>query len=136
MEFDDKWLAGFFDGEGSVGIYARNTDRSKVFKYYVLVVSLAQSGPLGEKVLKSCQEKYGGTVYRQKSMKTQSINKIMWKWNISSDLAVKFLLDILPYTFIKTQQIELSLDFQQLNSKRSDNITAAKLAELVKDLKQ
>ena len=136
VEFSLPWLAGFFDGEGSVGVYARNTDRSKLFRYYVLVVSLAQSGPRGQKVLQYCQEKYGGTVYQQKSAKTQTINKIMWKWNISADKAVVFLDDILPYTFIKTQQIKLSLDFQKLNSKRSDNITAAKIAELVKDLKQ
>lgn len=136
VEFNLQWLAGFFDGEGSVGIYARNTDRSKLFKYYVLVVSLAQSGPKGQKVLQYCQEKYGGTVYQQKTNKTQTISKIMWKWNISADKAVLFLKDILPYTFIKSQQIKLSLDFQNLNSKRSDNITAAKIAELVKDLKQ
>ncbi len=136
MEFDTRWIAGFFDGEGSVGIYARNTDRSKLLKYFVLVVSLAQSGPLGQKVLQYCQEKYGGTVYQQKTTKTQTINKIMWKWNISADKAVVFLDEILPHTYIKTQQIKLSLDFQKLNSKRSDNITAAKIAELVKDLKQ
>jgi hypothetical protein len=136
VEFDLPWLAGFFDGEGSVGIYDRNANKEKTIRYYVLVVSLAQSGPIGKKILEECQKRYGGSVYQNKSNKTQTLNKIMWKWNVSADKAEQFLQEIVPHCFVKSQQIRLCLDFQKLPTKRWDNITAKKLAELVKDLKQ
>lgn len=130
------WLAGFFDGEGSVGIYARNWDRDKKFQYFVLVVSLAQSGEIGRKVLESCAKQYGGTVYKQKTDKAQTLNKVMWKWNVSAEKAKIFLEAIHEFSVIKHTQIMYALNFQSLSSKRSDYQPAAKLAEIVKNLKQ
>ena len=135
VEFDSKWLAGFFDGEGSVGIYARNFNKDKTKCYYLTVVSLAQSGSLGKAILDECKQRWGGSVYQNKSDKVQTLNKIMWKWNISADKAVPFLEHILPHSVIKSEQIKLCLQFQTLPNKQKENQVAAKLAEQVKDLK-
>lgn len=136
VEFDLPWLAGFFDGAGSVGVYSRNYNRSKTTKYFVLVVSFGQTGPLGKMVLEECCKRWGGSCYQNKTNKSQTLNKIMWKWNVSADKAVNFLEEILPHSFIKREQILLGLTFQKLPSKLETNQQAAKLAELITDLKQ
>ena len=135
VDFDSKWLAGFFDGEGSVGIYARNVNKDKTRRYYLTVVSLAQSGPIGKAILEECKSRWGGSVYQNKCEKVQTLNKIMWKWNISADKAIPFLEYILPFCIVKSEQIKLCIQFQKLPNKQENNQFAAKLAEQVKDLK-
>lgn len=122
MAVDLKWLAGFFDGEGSVGIYPRNWDRTKTIRYYVLVVSLAQSGVNGKIVLDKLKSKYGGTVTQAKST-----GKPMFKWNIAANKAGKFLQDIEPFTILKKLQIQMAFKFNTLESKRHDNPNALEI---------
>jgi len=124
VEFDPRYLAGFFDGEGSVGIYDRGQG------YYVLVVSLAQSGKHGETILKALQSKYGGYVGINKGP-----GKTMWKWNIAANKAKVFLDDIAPYLVVKKDEVYLSTLFQTSAIKRNDNPTAQRLAAKVKQLK-
>lgn len=120
VEFNLHWLGGFFDGEGSIGIYPRNLNKKKTVRYYVLVVSLAQSGVTGEYVLKNLQQKYGGSVYSQIKPK----HKVMWKWNISAKKAALFLRDIEPVLIIKRSQAITGQYFMKLLSKRVGNIDA------------
>lgn len=131
MEFDEKWLAGFFDGEGSIGIYARNYDRTKTKKYYVLVVSIAQSGNIGEQIISELEFRYGGSSYCQE----KDGIKPQWKWNISADKASKFLENIMPYLVIKKYEAELGIRFQQLESKSIASEVAALLANTIKQCK-
>ena len=131
MEFDVKWHSGFFDGEGSIGVYARNSDKKKTIKYFVLVVSLAQSGNIGKIIVEKLKEVFGGTVYINKS----SRGKVQWKWNISADKAVVFLEYVLPHLQIKGVEATLALDFQELNNKRFDNDLATQYANQIKQCK-
>ncbi len=133
VEFSDEYIAGFFDGEGSVGIYPRSWDRTKTFRYYVLVVSLGQTGKLGKELLESLQEKYGGSVYENKQ---NGKKKVMWKWNVSANKGAKFLEDILPYSYIKKEEILRCLEFQKLTYKRMEDEEATKLATEIKKLKR
>ena len=128
MEFDGNWLAGFFDGEGSIGIYPRNYNRTKTIRYYVLVVSLAQSGDIGEKVCKKLQHLYGGSAYAQKGV----TKKVQWKWNISADKAVDFLKEIEPFLIIKKEEALLGITFQSLEHKTSTDTLASEYADKVK----
>jgi len=134
--FNLKWLAGFFDGEGSVGIYPRNQNRTKTIRYYVLVVSLAQSGDRGKAVLDACKDRWGGSVYAQKHGDDVPASKVMWKWNVSSDKALQFLNDIFPYTYIKQEQISHALMYRELDSKVFGTEEADALALIIKKLKQ
>ena len=99
--FSLEWLAGFFDGEGSIGVYARNTNRDKSIRYYVLVVSLAQSGNIGKQICEKLQSIYGGSVYLGKSA-----HKPQWKWNVSADLAQQFLYTIKPFLINKKEEAD------------------------------
>lgn len=120
VEFNVQWLAGFFDGEGSIGIYPRNANRNKTIRYYVLVVSLAQSGDYGEWILKNLQQKYGGSVYSQ----IKSNHKLMWKWNICAKKAVSFLYEIESFLIVKRSQAITGQSFMKLPIKRVGNSDA------------
>jgi hypothetical protein len=128
--FETEWLGGFFDGEGSIGVYARNTDRTKKIKYYVLVVSLAQSGSIGEEVCKFLHTSWGGSYYLNKGK-----GKPQWKWNISADKAAKFLREIEPWIVIKNKEAHLGIKFQHLENKRWDHPPAIELAGEIKQCK-
>lgn len=127
--FDPDWLGGFFDGEGSIGVYNRNKGRDGT-RYYVLVVSLAQSGNIGELVCKSLQASWGGSVYLQNNG-----TKPQWKWNVSALKAAEFLAYLEPRLFIKKKEAHLALEFQSLSNKRNDNMEASQLAEEIKQIK-
>lgn len=128
VEFDLRWLAGFFDGEGSIGIYPRNANRTKTKKYYVLVVSLAQSGDDGKEILESVQHKFGGSVYSQ----TKPNHKVMWKWNVSAIKAQKFLEILEPFLIIKRSQAITGQYFMKLNSKCVGNTEADQFYNQIK----
>jgi len=130
VEFSHEWLAGFFDGEGSIGVYARNQNKQKTAKYYVLVVSLAQSGNIGKQICEKLQQIYGGTVYIGKSK-----TKPQWKWTVSADLAQNFLYVLKPFFINKKEEAELGFVFQSLSNKRWDNPEAIDLANQIKQCK-
>lgn len=132
MAFDARWLAGFFDGEGSIGVYSIGKDRTKTISYYVLRVSLAQSGAVGKLVCGKLQALFGGTVYQNKD---STIKKVQWKWNISSDKAAAFLKIIEPHLMIKKEESKIGRKFQVLKSKRVDNQDAHNYAEALKLIK-
>ena len=131
MEVNLEWLGGFFDGEGSIGVYQRNKDRSGQFRYYVLVVSLAQSGEFGKQILESLQKEYGGSIYEAKSK-----GKRMFKWNISADKAAKFLYVLLPHLYLKADEASNAVEFQGLPNKKEDNPIAILLANRIKQRKK
>lgn len=128
-----EYVAGFFDGEGSIGIYPRSYNRKKTIRYFVLVVSLAQSGNIGKQILDHLASVFGGSVYENKS--NQIHKKQMWKWNVSADKAFQFLMWFKNYTTIKSKEIDLGLQFQILDNKRFDNEEAIQLVNEVKDCK-
>jgi len=128
-----EYIAGFFDGEGSIGIYPRSWNRNHTIRYFVLVVSLAQSGPIGKRILDHLASVFGGSVYENKP-KLQN-KKQMWKWNVSADKAFHFLMWFKDYTTIKTAEIDLGLEFQILDNKRYDNEGAIVLARDIKSCK-
>lgn len=130
MEFEPRYYAGFFDGEGSVGIYFRNQNKLKTRKYAVLIVCIAQTGELGKRILQPLQDRFGGCITKSKQS-----GRDMWKWYISSNKAHSFLSEILPFTFIKRGQIELALQFQQTSDKVESNQTVVELASSIKQLK-
>jgi hypothetical protein len=128
--FDPKWIAGFFDGEGCVGVYFNNQCNGT--KYYCLSVQITQSGSIGRVVMDQLKEQYGGSVYERKVGPGRKVN---WKWSAVSNDAVAFLKDIVPYLFVKKEQAELAIQFQGISSKRIDSEEAINLAARIKQAK-
>lgn len=108
---DLSYFAGFFDGEGSVGIYASGQhDCGK--PRYRLTVSVGQSGFNVPKILKLFEATFGGSINEGKS--GMANGQRAWQWRVSAVTANEFLLAILPYVVVKRKQVELALEFQRL----------------------
>lgn len=96
------WCAGFFDGEGSVGIYVRSRKhRVSKRELYELRVIVTQKDPAP---LELFREAFGG--YSRTSTSGCA------KWCASSRVAERFLLAIRPYSVVKAEQIDVALAFQ------------------------
>ena len=95
---DSAYAAGFFDGEGSIGIYKKAGMRSS----YQLRVTTAQKD---RRPLAALQTEYGG--HLSKPLKSGVSRLIM-----HSTGAADFLWDLLPHLIVKKEQAELALSFQ------------------------
>ena len=87
------YFAGFFDGEGSIGIYKK--------KYVVCVV---QCDP---RPLNRMKEIWGGNIYVQTKMKATHRSKYIWQTHGLE--ARPFLSDVLPFLRVKKEQAEIYL---------------------------
>ena len=108
-EISTEYLAGFFDGEGSVGIYP-NKNRSVSGKSYRLQVSIGQ---VDSTVLRFLKERFGGTLTLYERSKTMENRKDAWYWFIHARRALVFLEEIRPYTIVKRNEIELAVEFME-----------------------
>lgn len=91
-----EYLAGFFDGEGSIGIY----------RYLEPTVQL---GLTNEEMLRNLQNQWGGSVTKYKC---KTNRKPAWGWSLYSKAQIKpFLEAILPYLILKKQEALVMLEF-------------------------
>ena len=88
---DLAYFAGFFDGEGHIGIYPK--------KY------LATIGNTDKLPLERAKELWGGSITYQ----DRGLNQRIWRWSVYGANSRKFLEDILPYVLNKKAQIEVYL---------------------------
>lgn len=126
------YFAGFFDADGSVGVYcdkykrkARPFDKDR----YHLRVNVCNQN---KQLLEGFAALWGGGVYRQARA---------WIWTISATKAVNFLRDILPHVVHKREQVELAVEWQASRSytypgRHSDPDYAKFVCNKLKELKR
>ena len=95
------YIAGIFDGEGSIGI------RKQKGRYYQLAIAL---GMTNEYIPNLLMFSFGGTVY--KDIRPDPC-QVFWVWHIASRKANVFLEAILPYLKLKRNEAELAIKFQR-----------------------
>jgi len=110
-EMSYSYVAGFFDGEGTVGLY-------KAKGYMRLMIYL---GNTNFEVLIKMKNLFGGYIYSRNKIENR---KKVWDWNIRDRDDIKnFLEKIYPYTTVKRQQIKYALRYLELSKKaHSSNI--------------
>ena len=94
-----EYLAGLFDGEGSVGLY-KNGGR------WYIRVSVSNSVPAPLFLIK---EVYGGSIIRYKQVDHKFV---MYRWQAVCVSADSFLKDIAPYVIIKKEQVETAIEYR------------------------
>lgn len=94
------YLAGFFDGEGSIGIYLTN----KKYHSYTMVARIVQKNPLPLKQFPST-----GKIYLRKDG--------VYMWQIYSEPAAEFLELILPFLLLKRDKAIQAIEFQKTKRK-------------------
>lgn len=120
------YLAGFFDGEGYVGISSDHPKWKNGDVYYRLRINVAQKNPV---VLLRLKSIYGGTLHQGKDG--------VWKWYADGKMGCSFLSDIFPFLVIKKQQVELALEFQSLNvGKGKTSLQKERQEQIAKSVKQ
>lgn len=96
------WLAGFFDGEGSVGIWSKGIRRGK--KYYSVGVNVCQKN---EEIIKEIHSYYPEGFLHAVRNKAG-----VYTFTISGNSTCeRFLRDILPYLRVKKTKVEEVLEY-------------------------
>lgn len=98
---NNRYIAGFFDAEGTVCIH-KNTDG--------VSVGIKQTH---YEVLRLIQEIFNGKIstIEEKYCKDGCHRKRTWTWEIHSNNAIKFLTVISPFLFEKQEQIILAIKY-------------------------
>jgi len=101
------YVAGLFDGEGSIFIGKQKTDRNKSGLLFRLHIEMCNTNELA---VRRMQLYFGGSVYeRYADLDTR---RTLWSWQLRGQMALEFLKVISPYLRIKKPQAELAIEFQ------------------------
>ncbi|RKX50680.1 MAG: hypothetical protein DRP25_05140, partial [Thermotoga sp.] len=110
---DLKYLAGLFDGEGSVAIVKAKTQYSS--PNYILNIRIVNTN---KELLEKIKSKFGGSVIKKTKNKLYGKNhNVCWVWIAQSNIAKNILERILPYLIIKKKHAEIGIKFQTYKQK-------------------
>jgi LAGLIDADG-like domain len=101
------YIAGLFDGEGSIYIGLQANSRSIPLHFLEISITNTDKG-----VLEWIKEKCGGRITKKAQVK-ERYRKPIWAWKASSRQAASFLGCIKPYLRIKTEQADVAIMFQE-----------------------
>lgn len=101
------YFAGFFDGEGSIGIYAYQRENNGGGRFGALSITIGQ---VDHRPLALMQDRYGGSFHSH----TRSRGRPMTYLKLTGQKAASMLADLLPFLVVKRRQAELAIHFQSL----------------------
>jgi hypothetical protein len=108
------YMAGFFDGEGCVGL---NRSRSATVKFeYRVEVQINQ---VDKEPLMLFKNRYGGTLIQDMRSKKNKNWQDVWHWLIADKSAKRCLEDLKPFCIVRKYKILLALEY--LGLRRLDN---------------
>src|SRR5215468_12516086 len=90
------YFAGFFDGEGSLGIYHK--------KYVVTLINT------DVRPLRKAKDIWGGAIFSRTRTSYCRNAQDQWRWEIYGHSSIQFLRDIRPFVVIKGEQIDCYLE--------------------------
>jgi len=113
METSFEYAAGFFDGEGCVGIYP-GSYKGKLARY-TLRTQLAQNkNSLTDELFKWFSDTFGGGISTQISLSgNEKLN-----WQLNGDNANNFLRIISPHLVLKKPQADIAISWQTKRPKQ------------------
>ena len=97
-----QYIAGFFDGEGCIGIYKRKDRYNGACLRTQLTQNKTKESFL---ILDFLRNEYGGSLSEQKTLS----GEIKYNWQLNPKGVPVFLKDILPYLILKNHQAQLGL---------------------------
>ena len=111
---DLAYIAGFFDGEGSVTIHENGRPSPRgISPNHTLQASIGNTDPI---VLRWIHENFGGSLTYRKTKRENSRN--IAQWAIRARSALPFLEAIRPYIRMKGQQIDVAIEYQKTKTMR------------------
>ena len=104
-ETELAYAAGFFDGEGWITIETRRLKNQPNINWRLRI----GAGQDSVEPLLIFQEIWGGTIIKAK---TRANGKTSHQWWLSTNMASRFLRDVLPYLIVKRRQAEIAIEFR------------------------
>lgn len=104
MNITASYVAGFFDGEGTVGISHVKHPSADYYNVRVAIINTNRA------ILDAIQGTFGGSVGSHDKRRSDK-HKQSWQVQWYSESAIEFLRTIYPYVIVKRDQIELALKF-------------------------
>ena len=113
----DEYLAGLFDGEGSIVISKRHYILKSGVRapYFTLVVCVVNTHLPTILMLRETFQAKGSYVFPMAKYSPSLKGRIprpCWKWHVASDIAETFLHRVLPHLLIKKEEAYLALEFR------------------------
>lgn len=106
------YIAGLFDGEGSVTIAKMNPSQKSRMKnccHYLTTIITNNNKP----VLDWAKDTFGGNIYcKTPKEQKETVRNLGWRWYLNSNQARFFLQRIYYYLKIKKQEAMLGINFQ------------------------
>lgn len=132
------YTAGFFDADGSVGVYPNSNPTLKRGVQFFLRASISQKHWMP--IILEWKAAWDGGCWQASS---RDKSKKWWDWTVRSNDAAKFLADIYPYLRNKREQAKLAMEFQARararvgqHRSRSEFDWQRMMSDLIKQLKQ
>jgi hypothetical protein len=127
-DVDVAYLAGIFDGEGSIHLRRAYGRGHRALRTYSLRVDVACG------THKDAMRRIGAMVGKDTAVQAlPTINgngnkRIAWRVRLHTRQALAFLLVVQPYLLIKADQAKIAIEFQLGKPKRGGRCTAAREA--------
>lgn len=99
------YIAGFFDGEGSIGIY-----RNGAGTFYLRVQLTQNINPESTQVLDEFSRRFGGKLNLMRSSLYR--HNAAYNWQINGKRAEAFLRRITPWLILKAAQAKVAVKWQ------------------------
>jgi len=103
MELSLPYLAGFFDGEGCIGIYTNGKGNGRTLRVQLTQTVTPQSTAL----LIAMRSRWGGSLCQF----NKELRRPAWNWQASAAKGYLFLCDIRPWLLLKADQADVVLDW-------------------------
>ena len=120
-ENDTAYIAGLFDGEGSVSYYQRKEKRKgkkKAYNYWMIRCELSMTD---QYVVEWMHKTLGfGTLTKRLPTKSWKGKKTQWRWRCGFRDALQFAKLIWPHVQVKLHKIEQILDHYDVEAVRYD----------------
>jgi len=104
---NEEYVAGFFDGEGSVGVGSWRFGKSYTLFCHIVNTDF--------RIINEIHNHFGGIIHVESDGIRNHRDKLVIRWN--SIKCIEFLKKIYPYLIVKKEQVELAFKFP-LNENR------------------
>jgi hypothetical protein len=112
------YAAGIFDGEGYVDIYQATLSKASKSPSLMLRVVISQKDG---RLMHWLQDNFGGHVQQARKDKYS-----IYRWDIRSQAAARFLSQILPYIVVKKEQALIALQYETMKGKYLETLKGSR----------
>jgi hypothetical protein len=113
-----QWLAGFFDGEGTIGMTVSGANRNSILRMHLVNTDY--------ELLKQIQAEYGGFLTTPRPHKEHPNWKPFCSLNWTNRQAVELLDQIGDYIILKQKHVQLARQFLWLRNARGRHESGSK----------